>query len=214
MEDKKLFAKKRDLQGTSNARRLRGAGVLPGVVYGSESEPVSVLVDLHDFEQILHHHASESLLIDIDLEGEGQVSVLVKDVQHHPVTSDLMHVDLMRVQANKPIAVDIALELAGESAGVKVGGILDHVMHSISVECLPADLVENFKLDVSGLEIGDSLKVSDLNLGAQYKVLVDEEAIVAAVHGPHVEEEEPEEGEEAAAEPEVIGKKAAEEDAD
>jgi len=213
MEDKKLFAKKRDLQGTSNARRLRTAGSLPGVVYGSEMEPVSVLMDLHDFEQILHHHTSESLLIDIDLEGEGQLSVLVKEVQHHPVTSDLMHVDLMRVQANKPISVDIAIDLTGEARGVKVGGILDHVMHSISVECLPADLVERFAVDVSGLEIGASLKVSDLNLGSKYKILVDEDAIVTAVHGPRAEEEEPEAAG-GAAEPEVIGKKSGEEASD
>ncbi len=210
MEDKKLIAKKRDLQGSSNARRLRDSGNLPGVVYGSGNEPVSVLVDLHDFEQILHHHASESMLIDIELEGEGDVAVLVKDVQHHPVTSDLVHVDLMRVQANKPIAVDIALELVGESAGVKAGGILDHVMHSISVECLPADLTEGFDVDVSKLEIGQSLHVSDLNLGDKYKLLVDDEAIVAAVHGPRAEEEEAEEGEEGAegaAEPELVNSK-------
>jgi len=204
MEHTKLIAKKRDLEGSSNARRQRNAGTLPGVVYGAEKSPVSVVVDLHDFEQILHHSASESMLVDLELEGEGTLSVLVKDVQHHPVTSDLLHVDLMRVQANKPIHVDIAVELVGESAGVKAGGILDHVMHSIGVECLPADLVEAFEVDVSALEIGQSLDVSDLKLGAKYKLLVDEESIVAAVHGPTVEAEE--EGEEAAAEPEVIGK--------
>ncbi len=216
MEDTKLIAKKRELEGSSNARRLRLSGSLPGVVYGAETEPVSVLVDMHEFEQILHHAASESLLVDIDLEGEGKVSVLVKDVQHHPVTSELLHVDLFRVQANKPIQVEIPLELVGESAGVKAGGILDHVMHAISVECLPSALVENFEVDVSALEIGQSLHVSELSLGAKFKVLADEEAIVAAVHGPQAEEEpEEEEGEAGAAgEPEVIGEKKEEEAAD
>jgi large subunit ribosomal protein L25 len=213
MEDTKLIAKKRDLQGTSNARRLRAAGSLPGVVYGSEKDPVQILVDLHDFEQILHHAASESLLIDVDIEGEGSIQVLVKDVQHHPVTSDLLHVDLLRVQANKPIQVDIALELVGEAAGVKAGGIIDHVMHSITVECLPADLIEAFEVDVSGLDIGDSVKVVDVKIGAKYKILVDEESIVAALHGPQAEEEpeEAEEGEAAPTEPEVIGEKSEEE---
>lgn len=215
MEEIKLTVKKRDLQGTSNVRRLRGDGTLPGVVYGSENEPLSVLLNMHDFEQILHHHTSESLLIDIDLEGEGKVAVLVKDVQHHPVTSDLLHVDLMRVQANKPIAVDITLELVGEAAGVKAGGVLDHVMHSINVECLPADLVERFEVDVSALEIGQAVQVTDLNLGGRYKLLVDEESIIAAVHEPRVEEEPEEaeeEGAEAATEPEVIGEKSDEEE--
>ncbi len=207
MEDTKLIAKKRDLEGSSNARRLRTAGSLPGIVYGAGKDPVSVVVDLHNFEQILHHHSSESVLIEVEIEGEGNASVLVKDVQHHPVTSELLHVDLMRVEANKPIHVDIAIELVGESKGVKAGGVLDHVMHSVAVECLPADLVETFEVKVADLEIGQSLHVSDLDLGSKYKVLVDEDAIVAAVHGPTVEEE-PEEGEEAAAgEPEVIGEK-------
>ena len=130
---------------------MRGDGSLPGVVYGSGKSPVSIEIDLHDFEQILHHHTSESLLIDISLEGEGDLPVLVKAVQHHPVSSELIHVDFLRVEANKPISVDIALELVGESKGVKAGGILDHTMHSIAVECLPGDLVESFEVDVSEL---------------------------------------------------------------
>jgi len=207
MEDKKLIATKRSLDGSSNARRMRGAGNLPGVVYGAGKDPVSIEVNAHDFELILHHHTSESLIIAINLEGEGDMSVLVKDVQHHPVTSDLLHVDFMRVEANKPIHVDIAIELVGESKGVKAGGILDQVMHAISVECLPGDLVESFEVNVSALEIGQSLHVSDLALGGKYKLLVDDEAIVAAVSGPQAEEEE--EAEEAT-EPEVIGAKAEE----
>lgn len=213
MEDKKLIAKKRSLEGSSNARRMRHSGNLPGVVYGSDKAPVSIELNAHDFEQILHHHTSESLIIAINLEGEGDMSVLVKDVQHHPVTSDLMHVDLMRVEANKPIHVEIAIELVGESKGVKAGGILDHVMHSISVECLPGDLVESFNADVSKLEIGDSLHVSDLNLDSKYKLLVDEDAIVAGVSGPQAEEEEEAEEGEGAEEPELITDKK-EEDAE
>ncbi|NLX25989.1 MAG: 50S ribosomal protein L25 [Lentisphaerae bacterium] len=209
MEDKKLIAKKRDQEGSNNARRLRGAGRLPGVVYGADKDPVSVAVDVHDFEQILHHHASESMIIDIAVEGEGDMSVLVKEVQHHPVTSELVHVDFMRVEADRPISVDIEIELVGDAAGVKAGGVLDQVMHSIGVECLPADLVEKFEINVAKLEIGQALHVSDLKLDAKYKVLVDDEAIVASVSGPTVEAEAESEGE-ASAEPEVIGEKKAE----
>lgn len=207
MEDKKMIAKKRNQEGSNNARRLRGAGRLPGVVYGADKDPVSVAVDVHDFEQILHHHASESMIINIAVEGEGDMSVLVKDVQHHPVTSELVHVDFMRVEADRPIHVDIEIELVGDAAGVKIGGLLDQVMHTIGVECLPADLVEKFEVNVSELAIGQSLHVSDLNLGAKYKVLVDPAAIVVSVSGPTVEAEA--EGE-ASAEPEVITAKKAE----
>lgn len=209
MEDKKLIAKKRDQEGSNNARRLRGTGRLPGVVYGADKDPVSVAVDVHDFEQILHHHASESMIINIAVEGEGDMSVLVKEVQHHPVTSELVHVDFMRVQADRPIHVDIEIQLVGDAAGVKLGGLLDQVMHTIGVECLPADLVEKFEVNVSELAIGQSLHVSDLNLGAKYKVLVDDAAIVASVSGPTVEDEAEGEGA-AAAEPEVITAKKAE----
>ncbi|MDH3981325.1 MAG: 50S ribosomal protein L25 [Kiritimatiellaceae bacterium] len=206
MEDKKLIAKKRDLEGTSNVRRMRGAGSLPGVLYGAEKEPVSIEVDAHAFELILHHHASESLLIEIELEGEGDMSVLVKDVQHHPVTSDLLHVDLLRVSANKPIHVDIELDLIGEPEGVKAGGTLDQVMHSIGLECLPGDLVDAIEVDVSDLEIGKNLHVSDLGLDAKFKLLVDPNAIVCAISGPKAESDE-EEVDDAGSEPEVITEK-------
>ena len=210
MEDTKLIVKKRDLEGSSNARRLRKTGFVPAVVYGDEKEPVSVKIDTHAFGQLLHHHASESLLIDIEIEDEGTLSVLVKDVQHHPVSDDILHVDLMRVSANKPIAVDISLELVGEAAGVQAGGVVDHVMHAIGVECLPGDLVETFEIDISALEIGDALHVSDLKLGAKFKILVDGEAIVATVAAPKVDVEE-DEVSDAAAEPEVITEKKEEE---
>lgn len=208
MEDIKLIAKKRELDGSSNARRLRGEGSLPGVVYGGDKEPVSVMVDTHDLEQILHHHASESVMIEIDLEGEGDTRVLVKEIQHHPVTSDLVHVDMQRVVAGQTMNVDIQIELVGEAAGVKAGGTLDHVMHSISVECLPKDIVEAIEVDVSDLEIGQNLHVSDLGIDDTFKVLVDSDAIVCGVSGPMAEVDEDEEA--AAGEPEVLTEKNAE----
>jgi large subunit ribosomal protein L25 len=206
MEDTKLIASKRALQGSANAARLRKSGILPGVIYGEGKEATSIELNMHDFDQMLHHHSSESVILSIQLDGQD-LSVLVKDVQHHPVTSELMHVDMQVVDANKPIHVEIGLELVGDAAGVKAGGTLDHVMHAIEVECLPGDLVEVFEIDVSGMEIGHTLHVADLNLGSQFKLLADGDAIVAAVHEPRVEEEA-EEG--AATEPEVISAKKAE----
>ncbi|MDF7801583.1 50S ribosomal protein L25 [Pontiellaceae bacterium B1224] len=210
MEDTKLIAKKRDLEGTGNSRRIRRAGALPGVLYGAAKEPVSLELNAHDLELILHHHTSESLIIEIELEGEGDLTVLVKEVQHHPVTDDLLHVDLQRVVAGQAMTMDIQLELVGEAAGVKAGGTLDHVMHSIGVECLPKDFVEAIEVDISDLEIGDNLQVSDLDLDAKFKLLVDGEAIVCAIAAPKVEAEEDEEDAVASGEPEVITEKPAE----
>ncbi|MDF7807836.1 50S ribosomal protein L25 [Pontiellaceae bacterium B12219] len=204
MEDKKLIASKRDLEGSSNARRIRHEGKLPGVIYGDEKEPVSIVMNAHEFEQILHHHSSESVLINIELEGEGDMSVLVKEVQHHPVNSNLLHVDFLRVSANKPIQVDIPLELVGEAKGVKAGGILDQVIHEIGIECLPGDLVEAIEVDVSDLEIGGNLHAADLKLDSKLKLLVDGDAIVCSVAEPNVEEEA---DEDASDEPEVLTEK-------
>jgi len=118
MEDTKLIAKKRALQGSSNSRRLRKTGALPGVIYGEGEDATIIQFDMHDFEQLLHHHTSETMLVEIDVEGEGNVSALVKEVQHHPVTGDLLHVDLQKVSADKPIQVEISLVPIGEAAGV------------------------------------------------------------------------------------------------
>lgn len=206
MEDTKLIAKKREMQGSSNARRLRKTGNIPGVIYGEGKEATAIQLNTHNFEQVLHRHSSENVILEIAVEGVGDVTVLVKDVQHHPVSSNLLHVDLQKVDANRPIHVEIAIELVGESTGVKIGGSLDHVMHSILVECLPGDLMEAIEVDVTDLKIGDSLHVFDLKLGDKFKLLADEDAIIAVVSEPRVETEEVDE-EGAVAEPEVVGKK-------
>lgn len=214
MEDTKLIAKKRDLQGSSNSRRLRKSGSLPGVIYGEGKEATAIQFDTHAFEQLLHHHSSESVIVEISVEGTGDITALVQDVQHHPVSGDLLHIDLLKVDANKPIHVGIAVEIVGEAAGVKVGGSLDIVMHSIAVECLPGDLVEVIEVDVSDLEIGDVLHLSQVKLSSKLKSLGDEEAIVVSVSAPRVEEEEEAVEGEAGAEPEVINEKKAAEEAE
>ena len=216
MEDSKLIAKKRDLQGSANSRRLRKAGNLPGVIYGDGKEATPILLNMHDFEQLLHHHTSETVLVDIAIEGEGEISALVKDVQHHPVTGDLVHVDLQKMDAKKVIQVEIQVELVGEANGVKAGGILDLVMHTISIECLPGDLSESIEINVSEMEIGDALHLGDLELDSKFKVLGDTESIVVSVSEPHVETEEDEDEDvgAATAEPEVISEKKADEDSE
>ena len=195
MEDTKLIAKKRDLQGSSNARRMRKAGALPGVLYADGAEALAVELDLHAVEVMLHHHMSETMLVDLEIDGEGAVSALVKEVQHHPVTGGLLHIDLQKMDAKRAIRVGIQVEITGEAAGVKAGGSLEVVLHEIAVECLPGDLMETLELDVSDLEIGDVLHISDLDLGGSYKVLDAADSVIVAVTGPTAEEsDEDEEG--------------------
>ena len=210
----KLIVKKRNNQGTSSSRRMRSDGLLPGIIYGSDKESDIVEMNLNQVEKILKNHSSDSVLIEVDLEDEGSVRVLLKEVQYHPVTSSILHVDLQRVVAGKPIQVDVAIELNGEPEGVKSGGIIDHKIHSLSVECLPKDMIESIPVDITNLEIGDSLTVSDITVTSKIKILSDENLQVISINAPKVidsSDEETEEADEASTEPEVITEKNEEE---
>ena len=210
----KLIVKQRNTQGTSSSRRMRSDGLLPGIIYGSDKESSIVEMNLNQVEKILKNHSSDSVLIEVDLEEEGSVRVLLKEVQYHPVTSSILHVDLQRVVAGKPIQVDVAIELNGEPEGVKSGGIIDHKIHSLSVECLPKDMIESIPVDITNLEIGDSLTVSDIIVTSKIKILSDENLQVISINAPKVidsSDEETEEAEEASTEPEVITEKNEEE---
>lgn len=205
MEDIKLIAKKRTGQGSSEVRRMRSAGILPGVIYSGGGDAVSIQLDMHAFEQLLHHHTSESLIAEVELDGKP-IPVLVKDVQHQPVTSDLLHVDLQQVNMSEVIQVEIELDLVGESAGVKAGGVMEQVVHAVEIECLPGDLVESLSVDVSALEIGDTLTAADIKLSDKFTLLSDPEMVVISIGGPRSEEEEEVNGDEAT-EPEVLTEK-------
>lgn len=214
MEALNLDVKHRNINGSASSRRLRSEGMLPGILYGSENDPIAVEMDLHKVEKIVNQHSSDSVLLDIDLDGVGKVSVLMKEIQFHPVTSEILHVDLQRVLANKPIQVDISVELKGEPEGVKAGGLLDQILRSITVQSLPADLIESIDVDVSNLRIGDSLSICDLNISSKLTVINDQNSLVVAVNAPKVEvadEEVSEDVSEDAVEPEVITEKEKEE---
>ena len=205
----KLNIKKRNNQGSSSSRRMRSEGILPGIMYGSNNEPNLVEMNLHQVEQILKNHNSDTILIEVDVENEGSTRVLMKEVQYHPVTSSILHVDLQKVVAGKPIQVDIAVELKGEPEGVKSGGLLDHITHSISIECLPKDMISSIEVDISNLDIGNSLSISDISVPPKIKILSDENLIIVSVSAPKVNDtvEDEETEDEESSEPEVINEK-------
>lgn len=207
----KLPASSREITGTSGVRRLRKTGVLPGAVSNERGEARHIQLNQHDFEMLLHHHTSENLIVDLTVDGGDPVKALLKDVQHDPLSGDVLHVDLVEISMTRKMRVSIPLTLMGEPIGVvQEDGVLEHVTREVEVECLPTDLVEEFEVDVSQLKIGDTLQISDLDLGEKFEVLSPPEVAIASVAMPRVEEE-PEEAEEAeeaeGAEPEVIGEK-------
>ncbi len=213
-EEIKLAAQVRTETGTKAVNRLRRAGAVPGVIYGT-SDPKNVQFSAATFAALQRHHTSENVMLSLEIEGDRAHKVLVRDVQHHPLTGAPLHVDFYELSMTKRVAVSIPLELTGDPIGVtRDGGVLEHILREIEVECLPDDIVEELPLDVSALEIGDRLTVADIPLDPEkYDLITSPEIAVAAVAAPRVEEEEEAEEEAAeGAEPEVIGEKKDEEE--
>ncbi|MBN1670299.1 MAG: 50S ribosomal protein L25 [Kiritimatiellae bacterium] len=195
-----VTAKGRDVVGSEHARRLRRSGWLPGILNTEGAGTLPIMLNMHDFELTLHQHASESLIMDMAIDGGKAKKVLLKEVQHDPVSGGLLHVDFVEVSMTRKLRVSIPIVLQGEPVGVvQDGGVLDQPLRSVEVECFPGDLVESIPVDVSGLSIGDTIQVRDLVIDATLHVLTPGEITLASVAAPRLEEEvapaEPAEGE-------------------
>jgi large subunit ribosomal protein L25 len=210
-------AESRRETGKNVNRRLRQRGLIPGVVYGAGKAAVPVAVSPREIGAILKSASGENTLFDLDLGGTRR-KVILKEFQREPLRGQLLHADFFEVALDKALEVKVPIELEGVPVGVKLqGGIVDFVTRELEVECLPADIPERITVDISHLELGKHLRVSDLKLGDKVKVLVEADVVVAHVVLPRAEvsaeattaEAAPAE-EAAGAEPEVIKKGKAE----
>jgi large subunit ribosomal protein L25 len=205
----------RSLRGKNEARRLRVGGKVPATLYGGKGQAISLAVNTKQVTAILRSEMGHNTLFQIDL-GESKEPVIVKDWQVDPVSGRLLHVDLLRIAMDVRMRVKVPVHTFGEPSGVKVqGGVFEIVLREVEVECLPADIPTEFKVDVSGLALNDSLRAGDLQIDKnKIKLLTDPVAVLAHVVALRVEEEKPAEVVAATtpAEPEVIkkGKKEAE----
>lgn len=219
MEEFVFEAQNRKIIG-KKVKTLRRAGILPAIIYGTGIEPLPISLDLHQASKKLFGVTS-SQLVTIQVDGEDYVA-LVRDRQRDPVTYNLLHVDFLRVSMTERIRVEVSIELVGEAPVIEeMDAILDSQLESLTMECLPSDLINSIQVDVSSLtSIGDSITVSDITLPPNVDVLNDLDEIVVVATSQMMEEEEEEEAveilEEYAEEPEVIekGKKEEEEDLD
>jgi len=194
-DDVVLTAESRTDRGSGAAGRLRREGRLPAVVYGLGGESTAVTVATHDLDLILAHGVNT--LITLRLGNDDQLA-LARQVQRHPVRGDLVHVDFIRVRTDVAISAEVALHLVGEAEGAKSGGVVDQQLFSLHIEAMPQNIPGGIELDISALEIGDHLRVSDLSLPAGVATDVDPETLVVTVAAPRVavaEEGEGEEGE-------------------
>ena len=207
-----LQAQIRTKAGKSESRRLRRKGLVPCVLYGVEDQSINLTVNERELTKIL---TGDHALIELMVDGENQSSV-VREIQYHPVKGTITHVDWLRVQAGVEITVSVPLRFTGSAAGVKAGGIFQELRAELEVTCLPKDLPEFIEVDISKMEIGDSVHVRDLNL-ENIEVREDEDSTICSIILPkktvEAEEEAEEELEEAEeTEPEVIGKTKSEEE--
>lgn len=188
------------------ARRVRVAGKIPAVVYGAGQDAVAVAVDPKAITKILHSESGHNTIFDLNVEGSPVVKAMIVDWQHEPLKGRLLHIDLKRIAMDKPMRVSVPIQLVGTSTGVKnQGGILDHVLREVEIECLPADIPSHLDVDVSGLALHGVLRISDLPHSGSIKFLGDENATV--VHVTAVKEEAAAEAAAATpAEPEVAKK--------
>lgn len=203
-----VAVQRRTATGTRPVRRLRREGLVPGVVYGRGTEPVAITVPARELLKLLHAKAGEHALITLRLD-DGKPSekpALVQAIQHDPVDGRVVHVDFHTIALTERLRVRVPVVLKGEPVGVKQdGGILEHFLREIEVECLPTEIPAHVEFDVSALKIGDTVHVRDLVAPKNAKITSDAEGVIASVQTPKVEK--PEEAAAAVTEPEVLREK-------
>ena len=194
----KLKADTRDGSGKGAARKLRAAGRVPAVVYGHGEEPLHVSVDAKELWHVLHTDAGANVMIDVKVDGESFLA-MPRQIQRDLLRDKFIHVDLLRIRKDEKLTVEVPIHLVGESHGVKEGGVVEHHLWTLQIECLPHEVPNSIEADITPLGINESLKVSDVHVPGNVTVLTPEDETVVSVVPPQVlkvEEEEAVVGEE------------------
>ncbi len=173
-------------------KQLRTKGRVPATIYGRQTTPQNLEVSSEEFSDLLHHSASENVLVDLTVDSDAKAKrlALVQEIQHHPLSGKILHVDFHEVSESEKVTVHVPLETTGEAAGVKNGGgTLEHILFKLRVRCLPKDLPEQIIVDVSALEIGKSVHLGDIKAPEGVEIMGDKHLSVIAVSAPRAEEE-------------------------
>jgi len=203
-----LSANRREGTGKGVARKLRAGGRIPAVVYGGGMEAVSLTLDVREADRVFHSVSVENTILTLNIgEGGESAQVLVREIQTHSYKPIILHVDFMRVETGVALDLSIPIHLEGTPRGVKEdGGVLEHLIHDLAIRCIPSLIPEAAQVDVSGLEIGESLNVSDITLAAGVEILTDLELAICVVSAPRLAvEAEEDTGEEEATEVPRVG---------
>lgn len=192
MEIFDLKTTQRNTFGKGSARALRRQGLIPAVLYGPRRDTVPLTISPLDLDIIYKDSGTEQVILNLKIENGGTQNAIavVKEVQVSPVTGQYLHIDFYEISLNEEIEVNVLVEVTGKSKGVERGGFLQVVRHELEVSCLPTDMPEKIEIDVTGLDIGDSIHIGDIKLGDKVRLLADTGLTVATVVPPTVEEEE------------------------
>jgi len=205
----KLKAEQRSATGRSAVRKLKARGIVPAIIYGAKEKPQPLQVSARDINAMLSHASGENILVELEIAGEkSNRTALVQEIQHSPVGGAILHIDFHAISMDQAIQTDVPLEPIGVPEGVKTfGGLLEQSLRSLAIECLPRDLPDRITVDVSRLNIGDSIHVRDIQLPSGVAAKVQADLTAFSVLAPVVEEEPVVAEAEAAAGPEVIKEK-------
>jgi large subunit ribosomal protein L25 len=200
----KLSASERDRVGKGSARAARRAGMVPAVIYGDKKAPIGIELEGRVIRKIVHEPGIFSRLLDIDVNGKT-TRIITKDIQFHPVTDNILHLDFLRVSATSNVEVSVAVEFINEATcpGLKIGGVLNIVRHEVELSCPPASIPEKITIDLASVKIGDSIHISSIELPEGVTpTITDRDFTVATMQSPGggVKNEDDDDGEEATAE--------------
>jgi len=208
-----LGAKIRTETGKGPSRNLRSMGRLPAIFYGPEINPIMLSIDYRQIKKILKGKSAENIIFDLRIDSDEKSQskkVMIKELQRDPVTRDYLHVDFYEIAMGKELEVDIPVHLINTPIGVSEGGILELARRGLRVSCMPEDMVDKIDIDVSGLDIGQSLHIKDIAFPPGLKSMDDENLTIATVIAPIPTAEEEEVEEEEVEEPEgeeIVGEK-------
>ncbi len=224
-----LAARRRSETGKGAARRLRAAGQVPAILYGKDQAPISLTLNAREALYLFHSISVENTIVNVQIDDDKEeLETLVREIQMHPYRPDIVHVDFYCIERGVALEVDIPANYIGTPQGVKDGGVLEVILHEIRVKCLPSQIPDTIEIEISALEIGDSIHASAITMDEGVELLTDPGQTICLVSAPRAEEEpeeeeleegeegvEGEEGEEAAeGEAPEDGAPAAEEDSD
>ena len=183
----------RTTTGNGPARVLRQAGQIPAVLYGPGTESVLLSVNISDIDMVLKKGRIGQALLNLVIPDNGETStktVMVKELQLHPVSRNFLHIDFYEVAMDRKIMVNVPVTTTGKAKGVEVGGIMQIIRRALEVQCLPLDVPESIEIDITDLDIGDSIHVGDISLQSEIEFVGDENLTVVTIVTPKIEEEE------------------------